>query len=268
MAKRSRDNSVSFSSEDEADEQENNKYVHVEQTFDQQAVPPAIRCFLPPHRPYSFSSYEDFDSHYYKSHVNRCSECNKNFPSEHFLDLHITEVHDSLADAKQARGEKTFVCFVEYCDKLCHTPQKRRLHLIDKHHFPKNYNFFITKDGLDKRHSLLVPSTKQRSLSQQVSNTSTSTKSSECQSGTASLAGNSPLRTTSYSQAKRRDVSQDHEVASSSTSPEPDPVMTPASSNAEIDIDSLTKNMSSLKFVPNSVRFGRGGRGRGGLARK
>lgn len=246
MAKRSRDNSVSSSSEDEADEQGSNKYSHLEPSSGQQTASPAIRCFLPPHRPYSFSSYEDFDSHYYKSHVNRCSECNKNFPSEHFLNLHITEVHDALAEAKQARGDKTFACFVEYCGKLCQTPQKRRLHLIDKHHFPKNYNFFIAKDGLDKRHSLLVPSTKQRSLSQQLSNTWTSTKSSEDQSMNQHLAS----------------------VASSSTSPEPNPVMTPASSNAEIDIDSLTKNMSSLKFVPNSVRFGRGGRGRGGLARK
>ena len=39
-----------------------------------------------------------------------------------------------------------------------------------------------------------------------------------------------------------------------------------ATTSQEPDIDELTSTMSALKFVPPSVRFGRGGR-RGGLSR-
>ncbi|KAG2017135.1 hypothetical protein GB937_005733 [Aspergillus fischeri] len=30
-----------------------------------------------------------------------------------------------------------YSCFIEDCDRKCSTPQKRRMHLIDKHMFPK-----------------------------------------------------------------------------------------------------------------------------------
>src|ERR1700722_14248192 len=48
-----------------------------------------------------------------------------------------------------------YSCFVEDCDKKCSTPQKRRLHLIDKHLFPKDYDFYVINDGIDYRSSLL-----------------------------------------------------------------------------------------------------------------
>src|ERR1700684_884655 len=52
--------------------------------------PVVIRCSLPPHRDaYTFSSYEEYEVHYAKDHVNRCAECGKNFPTYHFLNLHI-----------------------------------------------------------------------------------------------------------------------------------------------------------------------------------
>lgn len=44
----------------------------------------------------------------------------------------------------------------------------------------------------------------------------------------------------------------------------------PAVSQAEsvmVDFDQLASSMSALRFVPSSIRFGRG-RGRGGLARR
>lgn len=66
-----------------------------------------MRCFLPPHPPLTFSTYDDYNVHYNKSHVNRCAECQRNLPSDHFLDLHIAENHDSLVAARKAREEKT-----------------------------------------------------------------------------------------------------------------------------------------------------------------
>lgn len=81
------------------------KMAHLEQ---QTSVSEVMKCTLPPHRAaYTFSNYEDYEVHYKQFHVNRCSECGKNFPSERFLNLHIEENHDPLMEVKKARGEKT-----------------------------------------------------------------------------------------------------------------------------------------------------------------
>lgn len=68
---------------------------------------PTMRCSLAPHEPLSFDSFEAYDVHYQKTHMNRCSECQKNFPDEHFLRLHIAESHDPINDLKRERGERT-----------------------------------------------------------------------------------------------------------------------------------------------------------------
>ncbi|KAF2222485.1 hypothetical protein BDZ85DRAFT_176551, partial [Elsinoe ampelina] len=117
--------------------------------------PASIYCHLPPHAPQPFQSYDEYEIHYNKSHVNRCLECHRNLPTDHFLSLHIAENHDPIMATKKDRGDKTYACFVEGCDKVCATWQKRRLHLQDKHMFPRNYDFFIVNDGLDGRRSML-----------------------------------------------------------------------------------------------------------------
>lgn len=69
-----------------------------------------MHCSLPPHREtLSFPSYDDYEVHYKQTHVNRCTACGKNFPTDRFLNLHIEENHDPLIAAKKDRGEKT-VC--------------------------------------------------------------------------------------------------------------------------------------------------------------
>ncbi|EKG12398.1 Zinc finger C2H2-type protein [Macrophomina phaseolina MS6] len=114
-----------------------------------------MKCQLPGHGPLEFASYEEYDVHYRKIHVNRCSECNKNFPSEQILDLHLAEIHDPINEVRKARGEKIYACFAEGCDKMCSEPNKRRMHMVSKHHFPKDYDFAIIKDGIDGRNSML-----------------------------------------------------------------------------------------------------------------
>ncbi|KAI5294767.1 hypothetical protein KEM52_003229, partial [Ascosphaera acerosa] len=97
-----------------------------------------MRCTLPPHcAAVPFASYDDYEVHYAQQHVNRCAQCGRNFPTAHYLALHIEGNHDALVVARRARGEKTFRCFVEGCEKVCATAQKRRLHLVDKHAFPR-----------------------------------------------------------------------------------------------------------------------------------
>jgi hypothetical protein len=66
-----------------------------------------MKCLLPPHDPLGFASYEEYDVHYQKMHTNRCSECQKNFPDEHILHLHISENHDPFVAARRERGEQT-----------------------------------------------------------------------------------------------------------------------------------------------------------------
>jgi hypothetical protein len=68
----------------------------------------AMQCSLPPHKhTLSFGTYEEYEVHYTKAHVNRCLECRKNFPTDHFLNLHILENHDALVSVKKERGDKT-----------------------------------------------------------------------------------------------------------------------------------------------------------------
>lgn len=92
-----------------------------------------MRCSLPGHRQtLTFSTFEDYDVHYAKVHVNRCLECRKNFPTEHFLNLHIEENHDALVSVRRERGEKTVsrrsTCFVfNFTTLYSHAPPNRLL---------------------------------------------------------------------------------------------------------------------------------------------
>ena len=105
------DSSEDSESESTSSEEENDthaqKYTHLEST--PAAISgPNIQCQLSPHRtPVKFDSYEEYDVHYAKEHMNRCSECHKNLPSPHFLDLHISECHDPLNSVRKVKGEKT-----------------------------------------------------------------------------------------------------------------------------------------------------------------
>ncbi|KAK6432446.1 hypothetical protein LTR95_011387 [Oleoguttula sp. CCFEE 5521] len=117
----------------------------------------SMRCFLPPHRPFTFNSQVEFETHYAKEHSNRCSECRHNLPTPHLLGLHIAENHDPIIAARRERGDKTFACLVDGCEKVCGDWKKRRMHLIDKHGFPRNYDFFIVNTGVDGKGSMLRP---------------------------------------------------------------------------------------------------------------
>jgi hypothetical protein len=84
------------------------KIVHLDRESGEDPAVLEMRCSLPGHRQtLSFTSFEEYDVHYAKTHVNRCVECKKNFPTEHFLNLHIEENHDALVSVRRERGEKT-----------------------------------------------------------------------------------------------------------------------------------------------------------------
>ncbi|KAJ4288389.1 hypothetical protein N0V90_011624 [Kalmusia sp. IMI 367209] len=84
------------------------KIVHLDASSAISHQPAVMICSLSPHEPgLTFASFEDYDVHYQKTHMNRCTDCHKNFPDQHFLGLHIAENHDPISAAKRDRGEKT-----------------------------------------------------------------------------------------------------------------------------------------------------------------
>lgn len=68
----------------------------------------SIKCSMPPHKAgLSFRTYDEYETHYNKTHVNRCLECGKNLPSDHLLNVHIEECHDVFVAVKRDKGEHT-----------------------------------------------------------------------------------------------------------------------------------------------------------------
>ena len=83
-----------------------NKYIQTSEELPTSRT--TMKCSLTPHHEtLAFPTFEEFEVHYAKVHANRCSDCRKNFPTEHFLGLHISENHDPLEEARRAKEEKT-----------------------------------------------------------------------------------------------------------------------------------------------------------------
>ncbi|KAL8710972.1 MAG: hypothetical protein Q9220_004571 [cf. Caloplaca sp. 1 TL-2023] len=213
----------------------------------------AMKCSLAPHPDtITFTTFEDFEIHYAQAHTNRCSECQKNFPTDHFLGLHIHENHDPLVAARKARDEKTYQCFVEGCDKICSTPQKRKMHLQAKHLFPKDYDFYIVNDGIDRRSSMLRSRHRRGSsaASRALCRGQRTGAQEQIQSSRTGME-----RTSEPTGEEHSDISP-QSLAQRGLSPASSTLSTP-------NVDELASTLSAMKFVPTSVRFGRGGRATG-----
>ncbi|KAH7251988.1 hypothetical protein BKA59DRAFT_525354 [Fusarium tricinctum] len=220
------------------------KLTQLDSAIDDEEDTVAMRCNLPPHRePLAFRSYDEYEVHYNKTHTNRCLECRKNFPSEHLLNVHIEECHDPLVTVKKEQGEHTYSCFVEGCERKCMTHQKRRMHLIDKHMYPKNFFFAVTRDGIDGRRSLLNDSSShhRRRSSTNSQATKNSRRRASLKEGETSPSQQEPKS----QQEPRSPTAQRVERKEEKVKP-------------DTDMTDLAGAMSSLSFVPPSVRFGRG----------
>ena len=123
------------------------------------------------------------------------------------------------------------------------------MHLIDKHMYPKNFFFNITRDGIDGRRSLLLEGGHHRR-----------------RSSTVDSGSKDPSRRASILESKSKESGQEAEA---SQSPKKAGVAEESEEEDEPDADmeELAGAMSSLQFVPSSVRFGRGGK-RGGFAKR
>ncbi|KAK9361894.1 hypothetical protein V1504DRAFT_450601 [Lipomyces starkeyi] len=191
---------------------------------------PIIKCTLPPHcthSPQSFASYPAFEQHYTTSHTLVCASCARSFPSQHYLDLHFSEFHDPFVAARRDRGEKVYTCFVEGCDKVCADTRKRRLHLIDKHGFPREFMFGVVAHGLrPNQTSLLYPPRKWKQVGDM---RQTDCDHRDNDSDTGDIVFRGP-----------------HQTADDDGEPEID-----------ADLVAVERQFRGIKLVPDKIRFGR-----------
>uniref|UniRef100_A0A0D9XSB0 C2H2-type domain-containing protein n=1 Tax=Leersia perrieri TaxID=77586 RepID=A0A0D9XSB0_9ORYZ len=85
---------------------------------------------------------ENFEDHYNTRHTASCSVCWRVYPTSRLLSIHISEAHDSFFQAKVARGFPMYECVVEGCGVKLKSYKSRQQHLVDKHQFPKSFEFF------------------------------------------------------------------------------------------------------------------------------
>lgn len=132
------------------------------------------------------------------------------------------------------------------------------MHLIDKHLFPKDYDFSVVNDGIDQRSSMLRSGRHRR-------HSSAAQHKTEIEDRTR--------RRTSMQTKTTWEISNEDSSGSvkGSKGPQPNDVNVQkaamsSGSQTDTDMDDLSGAMSALKFVPTSVRFGRG-KGKGGFSR-
>ncbi|KAK3705012.1 hypothetical protein LTR37_013529 [Vermiconidia calcicola] len=267
MAKRLRRDSVSSEAEDDdtpvppksrsqsiGSAAHTPKYASLDtKTSDQSTT---MRCHLPPHKPLKFASYPEYESHYQQAHTNRCTDCRKNFPTGHFLELHIAENHDPIVASKHEAGEKTYSCFVEGCEKVCSGWQKRRSHLVDKHGYPKNYDFLTVDHGIDGRRSMLRPGVDAQGHR----------KSSRERKRSSSSATEATQTTEAISVSEPNGLPPSAEKGAGAAARESAEEATEPRTKKEAGMDELATSFSSLKMVPRSVTFGKR-KGRSGFAK-
>eukprot|EP00794_Sanderia_malayensis_P000038 gene38-630_t len=88
-----------------------------------------------------FTTTQAYELHQLSAHKFVCSICKRMFPSNFLLDLHITENHDSLFQARLDRGEPAFICLVESCSIRFCSEDERMHHLVNIHKYPSDYRF-------------------------------------------------------------------------------------------------------------------------------
>lgn len=131
------------------------------------------------------------------------------------------------------------------------------MHLIDKHMFPQQYDFRVVNDGIDHKSSMLRSGRhghrRHSSAAQmKVEEVRQRGATSELTSAKQGIEEKEPTSIPNVSLVPTDDAMEGFEAAAPVPEPEDD------------EMKGLETAMSSLRFVPSSVRFGRGrGRGRG-----
>jgi hypothetical protein len=132
------------------------------------------------------------------------------------------------------------------------------MHLIDKHMFPKDYDFYVVNDGIDQRSSMLRSGRHRRRSSAAQHKTEIEDRIRRRISVQSKMTGEDP-------KAEISGTVDSSEAPESGRSDIQKPMITNRS-QPDTEMDDLSGAMSALKFVPTNVRFGRG-KGKGGFSR-
>ncbi|KAF4610690.1 hypothetical protein D9613_007103 [Agrocybe pediades] len=253
---------------------------------------PPLLCSLPPtcHRqPTPLANTNELEKHYAKFHAHVCEyeRCGCVFTDARLLELHQTECHDPIAALRKDRGEKIFQCHIPAptCGRNFLTPKARRLHLIQAHGYPKEYFFAVTNKGIGgllrkwgEGASMIRKEWKPREnkgddkgkyrddrmdednddededeAEEEEEESDSNEQEDEVGKDYVDLEATPRLlpRTTGI-------YSPNSSVSSSKTHRHQRDAMSP-DSNAT-SLDALANSMESLTLVPDSVRFGKGGK--------
>eukprot|EP01032_Pedospumella_encystans_P013874 gene13874-15952_t len=98
----------------------------------------------------------EFEEHKFRCHGHQCSLCDKSFPADRLLSLHISELHDSYF-AVASKKKAMYCCLVEICNQVFWNDEERRVHLVKNHMFHPSYDFHNPKKYLKKFKSKLHP---------------------------------------------------------------------------------------------------------------
>lgn len=135
------------------------------------------------------------------------------------------------------------------------------MHLIDKHMFPQDYDFYVVNDGIDRRSSMLRSGKHRRRSSAAKIEARSRQRSLTIEIGVAEheIAEKGVIKSKGKNANPEAGDVKVIEVGTTS----------PSEEKEDDEMEGLSGAMSALKFVPPSVRFGgRGrGRGRGGFSR-
>jgi len=191
----------------------------------------------------TFRTLSALENHVFVSHRNRCSECGKDYPTLHLLDAHIAEKHDSFF-AVLAERKPSYVCFVEGCSHLSWNAAERQSHLIEGHLWPAAY-FQL---GKKKRVTALKTKHEKKERVAEGMVVDTKEASSDGKQGRPSktlcvfFMKNKCKRGAA---CRFRHETTGNEKDSSAMTLEED------------GVEQLTRAFSTIKFVPQSIRFGR-----------
>lgn len=134
------------------------------------------------------------------------------------------------------------------------------MHLVDKHKFPKDYDFNVVNDGIDRRSSMLTFGRHRRRSSASQHKADIEDRARRRTSILGKIAGEDG--------EEEPITSIDENARSQVTAPAAGALVSSNGPELDENMDGLVAGMSVLKFVPTSVRFGRGrGSGRGGFSK-
>jgi hypothetical protein len=135
------------------------------------------------------------------------------------------------------------------------------MHLIDKHMFPQDYDFFVVNDGIDRRSSMLRSGKHRRRSSAAKIEARSRQRSLTIEIGVAEKEIDEKGAVKGLEKKASPQAGNVKVVEMETTSSDEE--------KNDDEMEGLSGAMSALNFVPRSVRFGgRGrGRGRGGFSR-